>query len=203
MTWRHVFSNTAGIDGQHAGNKFHYSNSLWSHASDFVRTITGVPFVDAVKYYILDPIGLSGSYDVNTLFPPYTVRGFLGSNEDLLLIGSTLASGGVAPKTRLRVISASSNDKMLKDWTSAQHVTTSFTNDETVKGMKRFYYDGDKSFPFGVVNDCGMGLWRVKGWHTTPHSNSLYSRRSRKLNQISRPTVLSVFPPFCHPIDRI
>ena len=166
VTWRHVFTNTAGIDGKDAGNKFGYSNSLWSHVSDFVMTITGVPFVEAVEYYILNPIGLSGSYDVNTLFPPFTARGFTGSHEDLLLIGSTLASGGVSPKTRLRVISTSSTDEMLKDWTRAQNVTTSFENDETVKSMKRFQYDGDKSFPFGVVVGYGMGIWLVKGWRT-------------------------------------
>ena len=166
VTWRQVFTNTAGIDGIHAGAEFHYSNSLWSHVSEFVQTITDVPFVEAVKYYILDPIGLTGSYDVNTLFPPFAARGFLGSNEDLLLIGSTLTSGGVSPKTRLRVISASSADTMLKDWTSAQNVTTSFRNDETVKSMKRFNYGGEMAFPVQVVDGYGMGLWRVKGWRT-------------------------------------
>lgn len=166
VTWRHVFTNTAGIDGKGAGNKFEYSNSLWSHVSNFVMTMTGAPFAEAVEYYILNPIGLSGSYDINTLFPPFAARGFIGSHEDLLLIGSTLASGGVSPKTRLRVISTSSTDEMLKDWTKAQHVTASFENDKTVKSMKRFQYDGDKSFPFGVVDGYGMGIWLVKGWRT-------------------------------------
>jgi hypothetical protein len=172
VTWRHVFTNTAGVDGKDAGNKFVYSNSLWSHVSDFVMTVTGVPFVEAVEYYILNPIGLSGSYDVNTLFPPFTARGFTGSHEDLLLIGSTLASGGVSPKTRLRVISTSSTDEMLKDWTRSQNVTASFEKDETVKSMKRFQYDGDNSFPFGVVDGYGMGIWLVKGWRTKGHQTS-------------------------------
>lgn len=91
-----------------------------------------MPFIETVKYYILGPIGLSESYDVNTVFPPFTARGFIESNEDLLLIGSTLASGGVSPKTRLRVFSTY----------------------------------GDKSFPFGIVDGYGMGVWRTKGWRT-------------------------------------
>ena len=177
VTWKQVFSNTAGVDGTDAGNSFYYSNSLWSHVSDFVQTITGVPFVEAVKYYILDPIGLLGSFDVNTVFPPFTARGFLGSNEDLLLIGSTLASGGVSPKTRLRVISTLSVNKMLKDWTKAQNVTASFMQDKTVNSMKRFQGvdgdgDGGDSFAFGIVDGYGMGLWRVKGWRTKGHQVS-------------------------------
>jgi len=165
VTWRQIFTNTAGILGEDAGGKFQYSNSLWKSVADFVQTLTGVSFIEAVQYYILDSIGLMGSFDVNTMVPPFTARGYLGSNEDLLLIGSTLASGGVSPKTRLRVISSSSVDEMLKDWTSEQNVTESFSKDLTVKTVR-------KTFAFEAVDGYGMGIWRVKGWRKKGHNLS-------------------------------
>jgi hypothetical protein len=168
VTWKQVFSNTAGTDGSHAGKKFEYSNSLWSHVSDFVEKLTGVSFVEAISFYILSPMGLSGYFEENTPYPPFTARGFRGSNEDLLVIGSTLASGGVSPKTRKRVISLSSVEKMLHDWTREQNVIASFLEDQTVKNMNRFCSsETDDSFSsYGIVDGYGMGLWRVKGWRT-------------------------------------
>ena len=164
VTWRQVFTNTAGTFGEDAGGKFKYSNSLWKSVADFVQIVTGVSFIEAVQYYILDPIGLIGSFDVNTTVLPFTARGYFGSNEDLLLIGSTLASGGVSPKTRLRVISSSSVDEMLKDWTSEQNVTESFSKDFTVRTVNRTFRGSGISFPFEAVDGYGMGIWRVKGW---------------------------------------
>ena len=168
VTWKQVFSNTAGINGNRAGRKFEYSNSLWSYVSNFIQNVTGVPFVEAITFYILNPMGLSGSFNEKSIYPPFVARGFIGSNRDLLLIGSTLASGGVSLETRLRVISSSSVDKMLYDWTSAQNVTKSFMDDKTVHSMKRFYENDkdDRLSAFGVVDGYGMGLWRVKGWRT-------------------------------------
>lgn len=169
VTWKQVFSNTAGHDGKQAGNVFHYSNVLWSHTANFIQNLTGAPFEEVAKYHVLEPLGLSGSFDRNTAFPPFTARGFVGSNQDLLVLGSTLASGGVSPKTRMRVISPASVNKMLNDWTVAQNVTESFHRDETVKSMKRFV-DGNETrhrefFPYAVVDGYAMGLWRVHGWH--------------------------------------
>ena len=168
VTWKHIFTNTAGTDGSHAGNKFEYSNAMWSHVSGFVESLTGVPFVEAIKFYISDPMGLTGSFDETTQYPPFAARGFRGSNEDLLTIGSTLASGGVSPKTRKRVVSSSSVERMLHDWTDEQNVRASFARDKTVGTMKRFRYgEDDSSFSsHGVVDGYGMGLWRVNGWRT-------------------------------------
>lgn len=170
VTWRQVFTNTAGIDGSHAGKRFEYSNSLWSHVPNFVHNVTGVSFTDAIKYYVLDPIGLSGVFDTNSSYPPYAARGFLGSTKDILLIGSTLASGGISPETRLRVLSQSSVRKMLKDWTNVPSVSQSFKDDKTVLSMSRFYnntnYNDDPLSVYGVVDGYGMGLWRVNGWRT-------------------------------------
>lgn len=111
VTWRQVFSNTAGINGNHTEKKFEYLNSLWLHTKDFVEAITGVSLVKAITYYVLDSMGLSGYFDENTPYPPLTAGGFIGSNKDLLLIGSTLASGGVSPETRIQVLSKSSVEK--------------------------------------------------------------------------------------------
>jgi hypothetical protein len=168
VTWKQVFSNSAGFDGRHAGKKFEYSNSLWSHVSDFVEKLMGVSFIEAITYYILSPMGLSGYFDENTPYIPFTARGFYGSNEDLLVIGSTLASGGVSPKTRLRVISISSVTKMLHDWTSEQNITASFMEDKVVKNMNSFFpSQKDDSFSsYGIVDGYGLGLWRVNGWRT-------------------------------------
>lgn len=173
VTWKQVFSNTAGIKGTHTEKKFEYSNSLWLHTKDFVEQITGVSFVEAIRYYVLDPMGLSGYFDVNTPYPPFSARGFIGSHKDLLLIGSTLASGGVSPETRIRVLSKSSVEKMLHDWTREQNVTASFMIDKTVKSMTRFSSGehNDSFFSYGIVDGYGMGLWRVKGWRSRGNSS--------------------------------
>jgi hypothetical protein len=84
-----------------------------------------------------------------------------------MIIGSTLASGGISPKTRLQVVSKTSVDVMLQDWTSIQSVQASFLEDRTVKSMTRFQ-DGKSDFKLNdvVVDGYGMGLWRVSGWRT-------------------------------------
>ena len=169
VTWKHLFTNTAGVDGSYVGRKFEYSNSLWSYIPSFIYSVTGVPFIDAITFYVLNPMGLSGFYDMNTSYPPYAARGFLGTTRDIILIGSTLASGGISPETRLRVLSQSSVKKMLEDWTSALNVTHSFNEDKTVQSMSRFYNSQQGNDPlsvYGVVDGYAMGLWRVKGWRT-------------------------------------
>lgn len=42
-------------------------------------------------------------------------------------------SGGFSLETRLRVLSKSSVEKMLRDWTSEQNVTASFIRDKLSK----------------------------------------------------------------------
>jgi len=152
-------------------NEFVYSNSLWSHVPSAIHNATGLSFEEAVKYYIIDPIGLGGSFDTNTSFPPYPARGFVGTLEDLQLIGCTLASGGTSPKTRLQVISDSSVNTILKDWTKEFNITSSFQENVTVRSMKRFQ-DVNSTFSHGIVSGYGLGLWHVKGWRmkggTTP-----------------------------------
>ena len=173
VTWKQVFSNTAGSDGSHAGTLFEYSNEMWSHVSEFIEELTGVTFVEAITHYILKPIGVSGYFDKDTEYPPMTARGFRGSNEDLLVIGSTLASGGVSPKTRLRVISSISVKNMLRDWTRTQNVIASFKNDKTMKTMDRFANNGSIRASNGnIVTGYGMGLWHVKGWRTKGSNGS-------------------------------
>merc|ERR1719253_539584 len=166
VTWRQVFTNTAGVDGSEAGKHFVYSNSLWSHVAASIANATGMSFLNVMDYYIIQPMGLKGHFDVDTAYPPYTARGFLGTNEDLMIIGSTLASGGISPKTRLQVISTKSVDEMLKDWTSVQNVRDSFSKDHTVDSMKRFHDGRSAEFKFNIVDGYGMGLWRVNGWRT-------------------------------------
>ena len=138
-----MFANTSGVVGTNAGDKFHCSDSLWSCVANFIQNLTGAPFQEVATHHILDPLGLSGSFDANTKYPTFTARVFLGTNQDLLLLGSTLASGGVSPKTRLRVISTSSVNTMLNNWTAVKGITESFYNDETAQSMKRFV-DGDE-----------------------------------------------------------
>ena len=100
VTWKHIFSNTATIS-----NEFEYSNEKWTYAQAFIEQLLGTTFEEAVSYHILVPMGLTGYFEKQTEYPPIVARGYRGSNEDLLIIGSTLASGGVSPKTALRVIS--------------------------------------------------------------------------------------------------
>ena len=42
VTWRHVFSNTAGPDGIEAGTRFEYANDLWKHIPYAVFNATGL-----------------------------------------------------------------------------------------------------------------------------------------------------------------
>lgn len=48
VTWKQNFSSTAGINGNHTGKNFAYSNSLWPHVLDYVETLTGVSFAEAM-----------------------------------------------------------------------------------------------------------------------------------------------------------
>ena len=128
-----------------------------------IERITKLSFVDAINLYVIKPLGLEGHFDLETEYPPFTARGFVGSNEDLMIIGSTLASKGISPKTRLQVLSQQSINTMLRDWT--QEFKDSFSLDKTVASMNRFYHEKSE-FQYEVVNGYGLGLWHVKGWRT-------------------------------------
>ena len=169
VTWRHIFSNTAGSDGSKAGTEFDYSNGLWKYVPDSVHSATGMYFLDAMQHYILDPMGITGSFDTNTAYPPYAARGFVGSLDDLLLIGSTLAGRGVSTKTRKQVVSARSVEALLQDSVALGNTTNSFSRHEVVKSMKRFHEPSsslESDFPRGVVDGYGLGIWRV-GWRSS------------------------------------
>jgi hypothetical protein len=165
VTWRQIFTNTAGIDGSNAGKEFMYSNSMWVHVEAFVEKVTGMSFKKAIEFYIVNPMGLSGHFDDGTEYPPFTARGFVGTNEDLMIIGGTLASNGVSPKTRKQIIQPNTAKTMLKDWTKLQNVTKSFLQDKTVESMNRFRHE-ESEFKYSIVDGYGMGLWCVKGWRT-------------------------------------
>jgi len=158
VTWKHVFSNTATIS-----NEFEYSNDKWVYAQAFIEQLLGTIFEEAVSYHILVPMGLIGYFEKHTEYPPMVARGYRGSNEDLMVIGSTLASGGVSPKTALRVISSNSVQKILRD--STKHAKDTFNNNKVVESMNRFLKDKSSSGN-NVVRGYGLGLWRTKGWRT-------------------------------------
>lgn len=177
VTWEQVFSNTAGDMGEHAESSFQYSNSLWSHATTTVQNATELTFLEAMSKYILEPLGSAGSFDPETAYPPFPARGFVGSLDDILLIGSTLASGGVSPKTRLQILSVNSVQRMLRD--STRNVSASFYNDRATKSMDRFVSE-NIGFSSGVVSGYGLGLWRVSwrsdsvpGWLSIGSSETL------------------------------
>lgn len=111
-------------------------------------------------------MGLNGHFDIETIYPPFTARGFIGTNEDIMIIGSTLASRGVSPKTRLQIITQKSVTTMLKDWSVMQNVEDSFHKDETMASMRRFHHEGESTFEYGIVHGYSMGLWKVNGWRT-------------------------------------
>eukprot|EP00957_Ditylum_brightwellii_P164657 12536783-Ditylum_brightwellii.AAC.1 len=163
VSWRQIFTNTAGIDGSTAGDKFLYSNSMWVYVESFVTHVSGKTFKEAIDSYILHPMGLDGHFNEGTEYPPFTARGFVGTNEDLMVIGGTLAALGVSPKSRVQIISENSTRTMLKDWTSIQKVKASFLSDKTVESMKRFQHE-ESEFKDSIVDGYGMGLWCVKGW---------------------------------------
>jgi hypothetical protein len=188
VTWKQVFSNTAGRDGKKAGNEFTYANELWLHVPEAIYNATGLSFEETIKYYVLDPMGLSGSFDNQTAFPPVAARGFVGSLDDLMLIGCTLATGGISPKTSKRVLSTQNIQKMQRDWITDQGVMNSFQRNIIVFGLRQRFTEGNSTsnfFPFRMMvnhhpnstnattnandeNDniaaYGMGMWLVKGW---------------------------------------
>lgn len=172
VTWRQIFTNTAGDDGSNAGKEFVYSNSMWVFVEAFVAKVTGKSFKEAMDHYITSPMGLNGHFDDETEYTPFPARGFVGTNEDLMIIGGTLGSHGVSPKTRTQIIKADSAKSMLKDWTKLQNVTSSFLQDKTVESMNRFRHK-ESEFQHSIVDGYGMGLWCVKGWRVNRSTGEL------------------------------
>jgi len=159
-----IVTNAANVER----GDFRYDNGAWASVPDIVRRATGMHFADAMRFYVLDPMGIVGTFNQNTTLPPYAARGFEGPLQDLLLVGSTLASGGISPKTHKQILSEESVHRMLLD--STLHSKKSFYEEPVTKSMKRFYHTERNSrvsmFPNGVVDGYGMGVWRVNGWRS-------------------------------------
>ena len=163
-TWRYIFTNTAGQDGENEGTRFKYANGLWKYVSAAVQEATGLHFLNAVQHYILDPMGTVGYFNESTSSPPYEARGFVGPLEDLLVMGSTLANRGVSPITRKRVISAQSVEAILSESTIGA-IKPTYSRDFIARSMKRYHYhDGVSNSTRGMVDGYAIGLWCVPGW---------------------------------------
>jgi len=157
---KNIFTNQA--PGR-VRRKFKYTNSPWKYVPAAAENSTSKPFLTAMKDYILGPMGISGRFDINTQHAPYASRGFNGNLEDLLLIGSTLMNRGLSPKTKQRIISPHSVDRVLKMTTLFQRYEPDFI----VRQMKIFEStDGPNGtkFPNPAVDGYCLGLWHVNGW---------------------------------------
>ncbi|CAB9515413.1 expressed unknown protein [Seminavis robusta] len=167
MTFRHVFSNVGGSNGTIIGKNFRYTNDLWYLIPGAFERITGMKFVDCVKEYVIEPMGLTGQYDAtNKTMPPLAGRGYNGHPTDIAVIGATLAASGISPKTRKQVVSPESVQLMLQDTISTPNLTESFNRDKIVLEMDRLY-NQTGLFPNGFCNGYGMGVWLVDGWRHT------------------------------------
>eukprot|EP00928_Gymnodinium_smaydae_P064421 TRINITY_DN47749_c0_g1_i1.p1 TRINITY_DN47749_c0_g1~~TRINITY_DN47749_c0_g1_i1.p1 ORF type:complete len:719 (-),score=43.38 TRINITY_DN47749_c0_g1_i1:263-2209(-) len=159
-TWKDMLSNKAGFtsEGQrHSQLAFRYSNYPWRAVPDAIEAISGMSFHDALRQFVTIPMGITGKFNEGTNFPPYAARGFVGTVEDLVLIGATLANGGISPKTRKTVVSADSVAHMLADQTV--DVKESFLQDTVRLSMRRFEKAGAR-----LPDGYGLGLWRVTNW---------------------------------------
>eukprot|EP00971_Amphidinium_carterae_P201122 3991337-Amphidinium_carterae.1 len=83
-------------------------------------------------------MGAEGQFDVNTNVPPFPARGYEGPLDDLLLLGSTLANGGISPKTGKRVITAESVSSMLEPRMVSEAQRESFFASHQAQTMARF-----------------------------------------------------------------
>lgn len=142
--------------------KFNYSNHPWQHIPTAVSRSTGKPFITSIQHHIINPMGLSGRFQMRTPYNLYAARGFKGDLDDILLIGSTLANRGISPKTKKRIISPSSVARILA-------ITTRFKNesDPVVRSMNRFKSRDKRtgsSFPNPPFAAYCLGLWHVSGW---------------------------------------
>jgi len=167
FSWQQIFSNNALAN---TTDGFEYSNAMWSLVPDAIAAASHMHFTDAIRYYILDPMGLAGHFDTETSFPPYAARGYVGPCNDLSVIGSTLSNLGVSPVTGKQIISSSNTYRMLGDTVSPNTIGRSnFRKNKVTESMSRFHTgraDGHKDFPYGVVDGYGLGVWRVKGWRS-------------------------------------
>jgi len=166
FSWQQIFSNKALAN---TTDGFEYSHDMWSLVPDAIATASNMHFTDAIRYYILDPMGLHGHFNTETPFSPYAARGYVGPCNDLSIIGSTLSNLGVSPVTGKQVISSSNTHRMLGDTTSPNKGERSnFLKNKVTESMSRFHTgrsaDGRKDFPYGVVDGYGLGIWRVNGW---------------------------------------
>ncbi|CAB9523337.1 expressed unknown protein [Seminavis robusta] len=181
-TWRNILSNTAGAD-----QRFHYDNDPWKDVPAAVeKACSGLNFTYAINHYVLEPMGIVGKFDVDTIYPPYAARGFVGPLEDLMLIGATLTLGGLSPKTRQRVLAFESVQQLLNKTTSSQAFQDpvqkiqkeAFVNDTVVHNMKHRFRDARYSrstftVPTHVMDGYALGLWCVLGWRRTRQGEAI------------------------------
>jgi len=173
-TWRHVFSRTADRKGGPPGIKFDEQSNIWKRAPKFVKSQTGLNFTTAMQHYILDRMGMVGNLNVTMTLSPSL--GFVGPLEDMMLIGSTLASFGVSPKTRQQVVSMQSVEMLLNN-TVLQYdnhsAKTGFLRHGDVKNLERHLRASNSttrtnlSEREAVVDGYGLGLFCVHGLRHT------------------------------------
>lgn len=165
ISLRTIFSNVIRHGN---GTKFEYSNRPWECVPKVIEASTRKPFRTSIQDYVLKPMGLSGKFNIYTLHLPYAARGYVGGIEDLLLIGSTLTNGGISPKTKQRIISASSVARLLR---TTSHFEEN-ESDEVVHSMSKFQAANEpnlrnnkaEKFPKQPVDGYCLGLWHVSGW---------------------------------------
>jgi len=186
IAWTHIFSNTVSVNGSVPGQNFTYLNPPWHSVPAAVKKATSMNFLDAMQFYVLDPMGAEGQFDVNTNVPPFPARGYEGPLDDLLLLGSTLANGGISPKTGKRVITAESVSSMLEPRMVSEAQRESFFASHQAQTMARFVQrDAAEEFPFGVVEGYALGLWQVRGWHRGPTGEPLDGWLARGSSEVN------------------
>jgi len=176
FTWYQIFSSQYQTEEAPHFN-YNENSRRYSVLSAAVLQVTGMEFSMAIAHYVLDPMGLIGTIDArisntrdshNVLFGEG--RGFVGSINDMFLIGATLVNQGISPKTRKQVISSASVQQLLGDSVMHTGAKYTFDKDPVVARMERFR-TSNLTFPLRTKNPVdgyGMGIWRVAGWRLRP-----------------------------------
>ena len=169
-TWRHILTNTAAQEGE-----FSYSNTAWERVIDEAvgKATGGMRFVKAFQTYVADPMGLMGAFDTGTKNKdeiPYEARGYRGPMDDLLLLGCTLANGGVSPKTRQQVLSWESLEDMLALRVPAEdtELGPSLRRAPLARAMKDLKFPGKATRLFRLLTGYGTGMWHFEGVRNNP-----------------------------------
>ena len=116
-----------------------------------------------MRHHVFDPIGLNGTFDYDSDYPPVAARGFVGTLEDLMLIGCTLSSGGVSPRDTDAGNITEERGPDVEGFHSSEQGYGLISRgqnrqfNEEIRGSR-------ESLSVGVVDGYGLGLWRVRGW---------------------------------------